>query len=175
MEIFVPKTPKQGFKPVGETPVFKRTWTITRFGSDREYELGIPYDVSKIDGNLLLNDGKDLLIDLMIGDSAIHFTQANSSIAIGTDFATAENATQTGLIAEVTKKAVDSGYPLRPGTPGLVRWRVTFGTSEANHQWREFAVVNTGDVSDVYFNRKIDNQGEKVAGQTWQLDFEIQF
>lgn len=70
--------------------------------------------MTEIDGNLLLNEGIQLLLDLLIGAGGTAYNNANSYIGAG-DTNTAESAAQTGLQAPTNKlyKAMEATYPSR--------------------------------------------------------------
>lgn len=42
---------------VGDLARHKTRWTIRKYANDETFERGEPYEVSEIDGNLLLNEG----------------------------------------------------------------------------------------------------------------------
>lgn len=119
-----------------------------------------------VDGNILLNEGINVLWNLAIGVTATNYGSANARIGVG-DGTTAENATQTGL--QGTNKAwkvMDAGYPDRPSAT-QARWQSTFGGTEANFSWQEATVVNAADDTGQNLNRKVQNLGTKASGSTW--------
>ena len=130
------------------------------------------YAVDNINGNLLLNDGITLLLNLLIGSGGTAYNNANAKIGVG-DSTTAAAATQTGLQASTNKtfKAMDTGYPQISGQK--VTFQATFGTSEANFSWQEFTVVNAADDSGTNLNRKVENHGTKASGDTWVIQCSV--
>ena len=154
-------------------------WTIRKFSDDTAYRAwlaagqpALPAEqVDEIDGNLLLNEGIALLLDLGIGAGGTTFANANAYLGVG-DSSTAAGATQTGLQATTNKlyKAMEAGYPQRASQ--TVTWRSVFGESEANWAWGEFTVANGNSDSAVNLNRKVESKGTKSGG-TWTLDLAI--
>lgn len=153
---------------------YKTKWTIQKFKNDEDYILNLPYATAEIDGNLMLNEGIQLHIDLLIGAGGTVFSNANAYIGVG-DSTTAEAATQTALQAATNKlyKAMSSTYPQRSSQ--TVTFRSAFGSSEANFAWNEFSVANGNSDSATNLNRKVSAQGTKTSGQTWTVDLAITF
>lgn len=163
---------------------FKRVWTIRRFAREADYQAGRPSPVldgktgellpaeSVFEGNLLVNEGIQLLEDLLIGAGGTNFGNANAYLGVG-DSTTAAAATQTGLQAVTNKlyKAMEAAYPSRASQ--TITWRAVFGSAEANFAWNEFTVANGNSDAAVNLNRKVEAQGTKAAGQTWTLDLTL--
>lgn len=145
----------------------KTEWFISRY--DKEGKL---YSESKIDGNLLLNEGITALQNLLIGGAETSFANANAYLGVG-DSSTSESAAHTGLQASTNKlyKAMDATYPQISSQTTI--WRSTFGTSDANFAWNEFTVANGNSDSSDNLNRKVSSQGTKQSGQTWVLELRI--
>jgi len=122
--------------------------------------------------NVALNEGLQLMLDLLIGAGGTVFSEANAYLGVG-DSTTSEDATQTGLQASTNKlyKAMDTSYPQRSAQ--TVDWRATFGTSDANFAWEEFTVANGGSDASVNLNRKVTSKGTKSSGETWTLSLQI--
>jgi hypothetical protein len=119
-----------------------------------------------IPGNILLNEGINLVWTLICGGSGTPFNNANAYIGVG-DGTTAESATQTGL--QGTNKAykvMDAGYPTF-GTGQQARWQSTFTGTEANFSWQEITVANGSSDTATNLNRKVQNLGTKASGTTW--------
>lgn len=164
---------------------FKYTtlWTIRRYADDAAFERGeatavvdaegneLPA-VSEVHGNLLLNEGIQLLEDLLIGAGGTVYSNANAYIGVG-DSTTAEAATQTGLSAATNKtyKAMSASYPQRSNQ--TVTWRAVFASADANYAWNEFTVVNGSTDTGTNLNRKVSAQGTKASGQTWTVDVSL--
>lgn len=162
---------------------YKTQWTIRRFADDAAFAAGMPTPVldaegnelpaeSVIDGNLLLNEGIQLLLDLLIGAGGTAYNNANSYLGVG-DSSTAESASQTALQASTNKtyKAMQATYPQRSSQ--TVTWRAVFASGDANYAWAEFTIVNASTDSGTNLNRKVSAQGTKASGQTWTLDVTV--
>ena len=159
--------------PVHDALRYQTQWVIRRYADDDAYARGEAFEVSRIDGNLLLNEGIAALLDLGCGlGSPTAFSNANAYIGVG-DSNTAEAAGQTGLQASTNKayKAMESGYPQRSSQ--TVTWRGVFGSSDANFVWAEFTVANGNSDAAANLNRKVSAQGTKASGQTWTVDLAI--
>lgn len=111
--------------------------------------------------------GRNHLIAAGIGEAVTAFNNANSHIGVG-DSATAFAAGQTDLQAASNKlrKAMDATYPTR--ATNVLTFRSTFGTSDANFAWNEWAVFN-GAAGGTMLNRKVESLGTKTNTQTWQF------
>ena len=131
------------------------------------------YQVARIDGNLLLNEGIGEMWDLICGlGTPTAFSNANARIGVG-DSSTAAAATQTGLQASTNKlyKGMETSYPSRTGQ--TVTFRAVFGSAEANFAWNEFSIANGASDSAINLNRLVSAQGTKASGQTWTVDVAI--
>lgn len=151
----------------------KAVWEIKKFANDDDVLANKPFEVATIDGNLLLNEGINLVWDLVAGAGGTDFGNSNAYLGVG-DSDTAAAATQTGLQAAVNKlyKAMEAGYPTS-GTSQQIAFKSSFGSSEANFAWKEFTVANGNSDSGTNLNRKVSDQGTKVSGQTWELTLTI--
>jgi hypothetical protein len=132
-----------------------------------------PFKVSHIEGNCGLNEGIAELLLLITGTgSPTAWNNANARLGVGDSDAEA-NATQTGLQAAVNKlwKSMDPTYPQVSAQTGY--WQATFGTSEANYDWKEFTIVNASTDAGKNLNRKADSQGTKTDAETWTLRFQV--
>ena len=114
----------------------------------------------------LLNTGALVAAPLLIGKTTkLNYSQTNARIAIGSG-STAFNKTQTGLVTEIGRKAVDAA-PTE--TAGTIRWSATFNPGEATGAWNEWGPTNAASGGD-FFVRKVETTlGTKAAGDTWQL------
>lgn len=168
---------------IQESFKYQTKWMIRRFADDAAFEAGTPTPVvdadgnelpavSEIDGNLLLNEGIALLLDLLIGAGGTAYNNANSYIGVG-DSSTAESASQTGLQAASNKtyKAMQATYPSRASQ--TVTWRSVFASADANYAWNEFTIVNASSDTGTNLNRKVSSQGTKASGQTWTVDVTV--
>lgn len=157
-------------------------WTVRRYADDAAFQAGTPAPVidadgqtlpgeSEIEGNVLLNEGIQLLLDLLIGAGGTAYNNANARIGVGESSAS-ESAAHTGLQGSTTTfRAMESGYPQRSGQ--TVTWRAVFGADDANNAWNEFTVVNAASDSGVNLNRRVSAQGTKASGQTWTVDVSL--
>ena len=157
---------------IKEHGFIQRKWIVRRYADDEAFENDQPYNVSEFDGNVLLNEGITEALKLIGGITADAFSNTNARIGVGDDD-TAASATQTGLQAVTNKtwKAMEATYP--QVSDQTITFRSVFGSSDANYAWKEFTVVNTADDTGDNLNRKVSDQGTKVAGQTWTVDLEI--
>jgi hypothetical protein len=140
---------------IKESGIGTSKWTIKRFLDEAAFKEDKPYNVSEIDGNLLLNEGIALLLDLLIGAGGTVYSNANAYIGVG-DSATA------------AFKAMESSYPSRANQ--TLTFRSVFGSSDGNFSWQEFTIVNANSDSGTNLNRKVSDQGTKVSGQVWTVD-----
>jgi len=125
-----------------------------------------------IPGNILLNEGINLVWTLVCGGSGTPFNNANAYIGVG-DSSTAESATQTGLLGtNVAYKGMDSGYP-QYGSNQQAKWQSTFGGDEANFTWNEITVANGSSNAATNLNRKVQSLGTKASGTTWVAQLTI--
>jgi len=131
-----------------------------------------PYEVCTDVQNIILDTGANEMLKLIGGVSgAVAFSAANAKIYVGDD-ATAEAASQTGVLATTNKAyaAMDAGYPSVSGR--TIVFRASFDDSTANFAWRESAVTNGSGVGAISMNRKVSSLGTKVTG-TWTLQITI--
>ena len=131
-----------------------------------------PYEVCTDVQNIILDTGANEMLKLIGGVSgAVAFSAANAKIYVGDD-ATAEAASQAGVLATTNKAfaAMDSGYPSVSGR--TIVFRASFDDSTANFAWRESAVTNGSGVGAISMNRKVSSLGTKVTG-TWTLQITI--
>ena len=115
----------------------------------------------------LTNAGLAFITEAVIGTGSPLFNNANAYIGVG-DSTTPFSVGQTDLQAATNKtyKPMYAGYPTI-ATDTLV-FQATFGTSDANYAWNEWAVFNAA-TSGVMLNRKVESLGTKSATQIWVL------
>lgn len=125
-----------------------------------------PYEVIEGEGNLLVNAGIQLMLDLLIGAGGTVFSNANAHIGVG-DSTTAAAAGQTDLQAATNKlrMAMEATYPSRSGQ--TLTFRSVFGSGDANFDWEEWAIFNASSAGTM-LNRKVQSFGTKASG-TWTL------
>lgn len=129
-----------------------------------------PYEVLRRKGNLLTTLGATALWTLLIGGGGTTFANANAHLGVG-DSTTAAAVGQTDLQAATNKlrKAMEATYPQVSGA--TITFRSSFGTSEANFAWEEWATFNAA-AAGTMLNRKVENLGTKASG-TWTLTITI--
>lgn len=162
---------------------WKAKWTLEkRWGdwTDEDILSGRapdPYETVVIDGNGLLNDGINFLLNRLIGGADGTYpawNNANAHIKVGNGTA-AFAATQTDLQGGSTaEKPMDATYP--QVSAQTATWRSTFGSSDANFTWEEVGVKNgSGAISSTVklLNRKVQSFGTKVSGATWTMTLQI--
>ena len=115
----------------------------------------------------LTNAMRDYIAQSSIGEAVTAFNNANAYIGVG-DSTTAFAASQTDLQAATNKLrvAMDATYPQR--STNQLTFRSTFGTSQANWAWEEWAVFNAAAAGTMY-NRKVESLGTKTSAQSWQI------
>jgi hypothetical protein len=119
-----------------------------------------------VPGNILLNEGINLLWTLACGGSGTPWNSLNAYIGVG-DGTASESADQTGLQGTNRQyKAMDAGYPIY-GSNQQAKWQSTFGSADANFTWNEITVANGSSDTAVNLNRKVQNLGTKASGTTW--------
>lgn len=140
---------------------------------------GDPYERVIGTPQLLTYGGASCLWECLIGNGTgtaaqtlTFFNNGNAYIGVG-DSSTAAAATQTDLQAGSNKlrKAMDSTYPQHTdattsGAASIV-FRSTFGSSDANFAWAEWAIFN-GSSGGRMLNRKVESLGTKSTG-SWVL------
>jgi hypothetical protein len=169
---------------------FKTEWQIIKFRDPDNkianlMQAGLPTHIAlrrfknrligieTIRGNLALNEGIQLLLEIISGIDTTSNKWDNTHAYLGVgDSNTTASATQTGLQGtNKTFKGMDTGYPQRSNQ--TLEWRATYGTTEGNHSWQEFTVVNASDDTGKNLNRKVEDKGTKASGETWTLSLKI--
>lgn len=146
-------------------------WTITKYADDAAYAAGTPYAIVSFEGNLLLDAGITVLLQLLGATGGTAYSNANAQLGVG-DGTTAAAATQTALQGASTDyQAVDSSYPTVSAQ--TITWQATFGGTAANFAWQEFAALNGASGTGTLLNRLVSNQGTKASGQTWTLQLAV--
>lgn len=152
----------------------KTVWMIEEYDTPEEYTKGIPSrHPVKFEENLFLNEGINNIWNALAGATGLTpFNNTNSQLGVG-DSSTIEGPTQTDLLATTNKlyKGMEVGYP-QYGTNQKMVFRSVFGEDDANFAWREFTVRN-GATALINLNRKVSDQGTKLAGQTRALTLEL--
>lgn len=119
----------------------------------------------------LTTAGLNFLAQAAVGQGAA-FNSTNARIGVG-DGSAAFSTAQTNLQGTNTlRKAMDSGYPVLAAPK--ITFKSTFGQSEANFNWSEWAIFNAA-TGGVMLNRVVENNGTKLSNQTWVLEVEVTF
>lgn len=139
----------------------------------RKYQAGEqePYEVCDLGENLLLNEGINAMLKLLIGSatSPDDYGEANAYIGVG-DGTAAAAAAQTDLQgANKAYKGMDTDYPADPTGQSII-FRSTFIDSEAEFAWEEFTVANGSSGAATNLNRKVQACGTKGAGLEWAVE-----
>lgn len=137
-----------------------------------------PHDVIWGRDNLLVTNGRNLLWKALRGDAITAFSSANARLGVG-DSSTAEAISQTDLSAATNKlrKAMDSGWP-KVGTAdslsadNIIEFKSSFGDTEANWVWNEWATFNAASGATSMLNRKVASMGTKTSG-IWTLTVSV--
>jgi len=150
--------------------------------------VGPAEECAEIQGNMLLNEGIQRLMDMtMIATVTSNqvagnpWSNANTFLGVG-DSNTAEAATQTELQAATNRfyKAMNATYPSRSNQTSS--FQSDFTTAEANYVWAEWTIsagattasgagFTTGTIN---LNRKVAALGTKSTG-TWTLTSQVTF
>jgi len=129
-----------------------------------------PYETSVEKGNLLVNTGIQLLLDLLIGAGGTAFTNGASYIGTGSD-GTAAAATQTDLLdGSAERKGMESTFPSRASQ--TLSFKSIFTTGDGNYEWLEIGVFNASTAGTM-LNRKVVSKGTKEATDTWTITITI--
>ena len=171
---------------------WKTEWRIDRFRDPEDViakalQAGMPMEKAiekfrnaylgrdEFEGNIALNEGLQLLIDIICGidTTSSKWDNTNARIGVG-DSSASESASQTGLQGtSKSYKGMDTGYPQRSGQ--TAEWRATFGSDEGNHGWKEFTVVNGPSDAAKNLNRKVADKGTKSSGESWTASVKVTF
>ena len=155
-----------------DTATHKTRWKITKYETPEDHKNDKPYEEVVVEDNILLNEGINLVLDLLLDAGGTQFTNLTSYLGVG-DGTTAAEATQTGLLgSNQAYSGMEAGYPQR--NDQTITWRAVFGPDVAVFDWREFTVANSNSNDGINLNRRVDEtQGTKGQNQTWTLDLEI--
>ncbi len=161
----------------------KAIWKIGRWASEADKKAGKIYSkaealrlfgapqFTEIDGNCLCNEGINDIWKTICGTGGVQFSNALANLIVGTGSGAA-NATDTeATFTAGVKKGMMSGFPTY-GTSQKATWKSSYGSADANQAWNEFGVLNAASAGDL-LNRKVEAQGTKASGQTWELTLEI--
>lgn len=138
-----------------------------REGRLNKLDLGPVEDFTFVHGNLLTTLGATALWTKLSGGAGTVYDNSNAYIGVG-DSNTAEAVGQTDLQASTNKlrKAMDATFPTI--STNTITFRSTFGTSDANFAWAEWATFNASS-SGTMLQRKVQSLGTKASGASWQF------
>jgi hypothetical protein len=155
-----------------ESGTHQTKWKIEKFKNDEAVKNNTPYETKTIKGNILVNAGINEMWNALTGDGGTAYDNANAYLGVG-DSDDAATASQTDLQAAVNKnrEGMNDGYPTY-GTDQKITFQSDFDGDTANYAWNEFAAFNASTAGTM-LNRKVEDEGEKTAGQTWRLSLEI--
>lgn len=150
---------------------YKTSWLLRKYADERAFHEGRPFEEKRIEGNCLLNEGINLMLNLLSGGPGTAFTNATAHIGVG-DGEDEEDQAQTSLLGpNKTYAPMENGFPYVAG--GEIFFRSVFGPDQANYNWREFTVANSNSDAGVNLNRKVKVEGTKAQGQVWTLDLSV--
>lgn len=166
-------------------PRWRVTTTLDKFDGDWTTEQIAAGDAAHahrerqvFHGNLLTIGGASALWERLIGTSVTAFDSSNAYLGVG-DSTTAAADTQTDLQAATnkTRKAATASHTDSTSSSGAktITFVATFGTSDANHRWREWGAFNASTAGRM-LNRKVedlDGGSAKTSAQSWQLTVAI--
>lgn len=165
--------------PVVYSKNWQISWKVEKFlGREADEIAGqVPDEVMVQKGNLLLNDGINLMLKVLTNTHGTlnYYSSGSAYIRVGNS-TTAASASQTDLQgASKTSKAMDAGYPTVSAQTAT--WKSTFGTSDANYAWEEVGVANGSGTPDGtaprLLNRKVQSFGTKASGSTWTMQLDL--
>lgn len=155
-------------------------WTLRKYFNKDAHEVladTVPDEVIEVRDNLLLNNGINFLLNILIGGASgtyPPYSNANANLAVGNSN-TAAVASQTDLQGGSTAvAAMDATFP--SVTNQTVTFKSTYGSAAANFAWEEVGVKNgAGAISATIkmLNRKVTVFGTKAAGSTWTMQLDI--
>lgn len=124
-----------------------------------------PDEVITFEGNLMMNAGINVMLDLLIGAAGTDFDDSNGYLGVGNSSAAAA-ATQTDLQgASKTRVVIDQLATISSQTLTFV---ATFGSAVANFAWEEVAIFNASS-GGTMLTRRVSSLGTKASGATWIL------
>jgi hypothetical protein len=135
----------------------------------------------------LTDSGITIMWNVLIGDNAVVFSNANCRLGVSTDTTGFSASTQSNLnpsgSATYFMQAIDATFPKVSGQQ--CSWEATFDGNTANFVWNSFGVDNDAvdgvgttitsyDTTRGLLNRFVSFQGIKPLGQTWILTLVIE-
>ena len=134
-----------------------------------------PYAITEGQENLLVNNGINLLLTLLIGGGGTAYNNAASRLGVGDGNGSVPTAaaTDSGLTATTNKyfQVADATYPSVSSTTAT--WKATFPTGQANYAWNEWIIDNNGSAGSgtaaggTALNHKGVSLGSKTSAASW--------
>lgn len=121
----------------------------------------------------LTNTALVVIADALIGGGEFNpFNAQHAHLGVGNGTqGFAPNQTDLQGTSKI-RKPMDGGFPTRNGN--ILTFRATYGTSEANFDWREWGIFNAASGGQM-LNRKVENLGTKTSTATWQFTVDLEF
>lgn len=124
-----------------------------------------PDEVIEWDGNLMMNAGINLMLDLLIGGGGTQYDDTDGYLGVGNSSAGVA-ATQTDLQGASTARVIlDALATINAETLTFV---ATFGSSAGNFAWAEVGIFNAAS-GGTMLTRSLAALGTKASGATWVL------
>lgn len=123
---------------------------------------------------MLVNAFRDFMADAVTGiGSPTLFDNTNAHIGVG-DGTAAAAVTQTDLQGtNKFRRPMEASFPDQSQGANVMRFKSSFGTTEANYAWQEWGVFNALSAGTM-MNRKVESLGTKTSAQTWEFTVDIQ-
>ena len=155
----------------------QKTWTIQKYNHGDYQSHRLPFETATFYENVLLDEGITELLNLLVASTSagqLPFNQTNTYLGVGNSTASSGLSTLTELVSTAAVYVqCSTGYPQVSNQ--TVTWQSVFSSGQANFAWREFSLRNsatsTGRARNL--NRRVSNQGTKVAGQTWTASLSL--
>lgn len=163
---------KEEAPPRDDKITYKVKTRLEKYASQEDFDAGKIQEIVEDEGNMVVYGGYSVLWHRLTGGTSVTaFDNSNAHIGVG-DSSTAAALTQTDLQASTNKlrKAMDATYPSHTDGTGSggasVVFRSTFGASDANFAWQEWALFNASSTGRM-LNRKVTSLGTKANPAVW--------
>ena len=123
-----------------------------------------PWEIIEGDYNAMVDLGINLALLLVCGGGTSYIS-ANAYLGVGSS-STAWNTTQSSLITQLARAAMQSGTYPQVGTK-IQTFKSDFVGASGDGSWQEWAIFNNATTGTM-LSRKVENLGTK-AGGTWTL------
>lgn len=150
-------------------------WQVEKWFDVARHKAGCkPDEVALASQNIIVDKGAEEMLKLIAGTGGTAFG-SNSYVYVGND-ATAEQASQTGIIAkatgvENTDWSVAQVTEVTSSSRQLI-YRASFDVDKGNFAWNELSIANGNGVNAIAMNRKKDNLGTKNGG-VWTVQITL--